>query len=594
MMLKAKFKNLSLKKKMLLFYAFAFILPLIIVSVVIYREVSRSMVEKVHYSSTRSYEQAKDYLEYRMLQTIYLSDVIVTNSTIKSYLLDSSEDVHEQLAIRENLRRTLQSIEGSRQYLDIRLYIPDNMAAAKDGDYIFTVAEGCEAEWYTHKGCAKVYFAPDIYLEDSGKGEHIALVRDIVRDEDYSSRIGILRMDIDVSDICTTLENAAVTPGAVTYLINSDNIVVAASDNEQMETLNLGGNDDPCFSYNRLWDSADLAQSHLNGKNVYYMKDEIANTDWEMVTIIPESDLMDDVLRVQAIVLAVMLIFVILTSIGGTMIISWIVRRIGNLVNSMKTVQAGNLDVHLTNDCSDEIGVLYDNFNTMIERTSGLMQEQYKMGQKLKSAELKALQSQINPHFLYNTLDMINWLAHAERTDEICNAVIALSKYYRLILNKGEDVLTLEKELSHVRYYMKIQEIRYPGKITFIQEVDPEALDGIVPKIILQPLVENAMVHGIFEKKGKQGTIKITGSVDAQNVICLTVEDDGIGMDEKTLKHIMDGTIRSTGSSYGVRNVHARLALMFGEPYGLTYESSPGVGTRVILRFPKQKTTYPQ
>ena len=260
----------------------------------------------------------------------------------------------------------------------------------------------------------------------------------------------------------------------------------------------------------------------------------------------------------------------------------------------MKTVQEGNLNIHLKNDCSDEIGVLYDNFNTMIERTSDLMDAQYKMGQKLKSAELKALQSQINPHFLYNTLDMINWLAHAGRTGEICSAVIALSKYYRLILNKGEDMLTLEKELNHVSYYMKIQDIRYPGKITFIQDIDSDILDGMVPKIILQPLVENAIVHGIFEKKGKQGMIKITGWLESENIICLTVEDDGIGMDEETLRHIMDGTIRSSGSSYGVRNVNARIGLVFGEGFGLTYESRLNKGTRVILRFPKQQLPGPQ
>ena len=588
-MLKAKFKNMSLKKKMLLFYAFSFILPLILLSIVIYKEVSESMVEKTRYSSTRSYEQAKDYLEYRMLQTIYLSDVVVTNSTIKDCLTSTTLDIHEQLAMRDTLRRTIQSIESSKQYLDVKIYIPDHLAGAKDGDYIFTMYEAGTSGWYAHKGDSKVYFAPDIYLDTELSGKKIALVRDIVSDDDYNSRIGILRIDIDISDIRTTLQNAADTPGAVSYIVNTENTVVAVSDDDQMAALGLLEDGSPRFSYDRYWDSHELTKGQIGHHKIYYMIDRIRNTDWEMVTVIPESDLLDGALRVQFIVVLIMLIFIILTSICGTMIISWIVRRIEYLVGSMQTVQSGDLDIHLENDCKDEIGVLYDNYNTMIERTTMLMDEQYKMGQKLKSAELKALQSQINPHFLYNTLDMINWLAHAGRTGEICKAVIALSKYYRLILNRGEDVLTLEKELSHVSYYIRIQDIRYPGKLTYIQNVAPEIMNGVVPKIILQPLVENAIVHGIFEKKGKQGTIKISGWLEPDNMIRLVIEDDGIGMTAETLSHVLDGTIRSTGSGYGVKNVNARIKLMFGEAYGLTYESREGDGTKVTICFPKQE-----
>lgn len=125
------------------------------------------------------------------------------------------------------------------------------------------------------------------------------------------------------------------------------------------------------------------------------------------------------------------------------------------------------------------------------------------MGIHLKSAELKALQSQINPHFLYNTLEMVNWLAFGGRMEDIHTAMISLSKYYRLILNKGQDTLTLSEELQHVGYYIKIQDIRFPGKLTFVEEVDRELLPSIVPKIILQPLVENAIQHGIWEKPEK-------------------------------------------------------------------------------------------
>lgn len=588
MKLKAKFKNLSLKKKLFLFYAFSILLPLLIISIIIYCEISDSIFEKLQYSSARSYEQANDYLEYRLLETIYLSDVVVTNSEIKSILNNANADAHGQLFLRNKLIRILQSMEGSRQYVNIRIYVPEYLSGTKDGKRIFDLKEAEEAEWYLKKGDLKVYFSPDIYLEEECSGKSVSLVRDIVSDQNYDDRIAAVRIDTDINTIETILMNAAITPNAVTYLVNEENVIIAASDKTKMMNLGLGEKPEGQFSYDKYWDNDNLIYGQLNGRNVYYIRDKIQNVDWEMITIIPETDMIDDVLRVQSIILLVMVVFIVLTGVGGAMIITWIVHRLDVLVTGMKCVQAGNLNIHLENDCSDEIGILYNNYNTMIERTSDLMEEQYRLGKKLKNAELKALQSQINPHFLYNTLDMLNWLAYSGRTSEIRRAVVALSKYYRLILNKGEDVLTLEKELQHVEYYMRIQDIRYPEKILFQQDVDEKILNGIVPKIILQPLVENAIIHGILEKKERQGTIRIKGILDDKEEIWLTVEDDGVGMDEETLSHVTDGSIRSNGSSYGVRNVNARIQMMFGEKYGITYESKVNMGTRVILHFPKQ------
>lgn len=588
-MIKAKFKNLSLKKKMLCIYLLSFVFPLLVLCVVIYVEISRSMLKNVRYSSMRSYEQANDYLEYRVQQIIRLSDVVVMNQEIKNYLNSLGKDIYSQIELREEIGRAIREIEGNVQDLAIRIYISDRLPWAVDGDNIWLLAEADEAEWYRHKREDKVYFSPDLYLEEVSAGKKIALVRDIVSDDNYRKRIGVVRIDIELKEIRTTLQNAAITPHAVTYLVNSENRIVASSDLEQMEKLGLSGQLDDEFAYDKYWNSSKLYKDRLGNQTVYYMRDKIRNTDWEMITVIPELDMLGDVFRVQGIVILVMLVFFLLTLVGGTFIISWVVRRIAYLVDSMKLVQSGNLQIHLENDCEDEIGILYDNYNRMIERTSDLMEEQYQMGQRLKSAELKALQSQINPHFLYNTLDTINWLAHAGRTDEISSAVVAISKYYRLILNRGEDMLSLRKELSHVGYYIRIQNMRYPGKFDYRQEVSEEVLDSIVPKIILQPLVENAILHGILEKKNEKGTIRIGGILEEGQTVCLTVEDDGIGIDTETMRHILDGSIRSKGSSYGVRNVNARIRMMFGEEYGLFFESEPGKGTRITIRFPMRE-----
>ena len=418
------------------------------------------------------------------------------------------------------------------------------------------------------------------------RGKYIAMIRDIPEENDYRERNSVLRMDIGIGELEEILRNATPTEHAVTYLVNRENVIVSASDQKNLAGLGLAGELPEAFRYSRYIWKWDLAEMPLYQGSVYCIRSKIRNTDWEMVTVIPKSDMTGGIFRLQCIVVGLMLCFCLLAMTGGTVLISWIVKRISCLNESFNQVKQGDTKVFLPNDTRDEIGILYDNYNDMMRHTNRLMDEKYQMGIHLKSAELKALQSQINPHFLYNTLDLVNWLAFGGRTEDIHKAVVSLSKYYRLILNKGQDTLTLAEELQHVGYYMKIQDIRFPGKLTYIQDVDAEILDSMVPKIILQPLVENALQHGIWEKREKKGTIRIWGYAEG-NTACVKVIDDGIGMDEQTLEHVMDGTLTGSGSSYGVRNVHARLQLMFGEKYGLTYKSKEGEGTCVTVRFPR-------
>lgn len=585
---KQHFKNLSLKKKLLLFYTVLFLLPLLLISVIIYVEVSQSMMEKIQFSATQGYEQAKSYLEYKILEMIQRTDVVATGS-LRGEISEDKEfaaDLHQQQIQRESIRGYLQSVESSTQSIRIKIYIPDEFERLSDGDYILSLSEADEALWYQNKGDQKVYFAPGVYLEEGKKEKYIALVRDIPRENNYRQRSFVLRMDIGIEELGDILRNATPTEHAVTYLVNRENIVVAVSDRQKLNDLCLADDLPEGFRYYKYASQSNLTEMKLNQETVYCMRNKIRNTDWEMITVIPQLDMTSGIVRLQTMVACLMILFWLLTIVGGTMIISWIVRRISLLNESFNQVKSGDTHVCLSNDTKDEIGVLYDNYNEMMAHTDRLMDEKYRMGIHLKSAELKALQSQINPHFLYNTLEMVNWLAYSGRTEDIHTVVISLSKYYRLILNKGRDTLTLSEELQHVGYYVKIQDIRFPGKITYMEEVDKGILDSIVPKIILQPLVENAIQHGIWEKKDKKGTIRILG-YEENGVVCVKVMDDGIGMDTATLAHVMDGTIAGSGSGYGVKNVHARLQLMFGEAYGLFFESKEEEGTCVTVCFPK-------
>lgn len=238
----------------------------------------------------------------------------------------------------------------------------------------------------------------------------------------------------------------------------------------------------------------------------------------------------------------------------------------------------------------DEIGTLYENYNFMITRIHTLLHENYQMGRELKSAEYKALQSQINPHFLYNTLDMISWLSYQKKPEQISSVVYSLANFYKLSLNKGKYIVPISDEISHVTYYMKIQDLRFSGEIRFLTDIDPVILQYSIPKITLQPIVENALFHGILEKKSKSGQITIHGILAEDNVL-LIVEDDGVGIPSDQLNVLLEADnseahADDSGSHYGLRNINKRIRLQYGEEYGLSFESIPGEGTKVVLRLP--------
>lgn len=219
-----------------------------------------------------------------------------------------------------------------------------------------------------------------------------------------------------------------------------------------------------------------------------------------------------------------------------------------------------------------------------------LMDNQAKSAEDLRIAEFKALQSQINPHFLYNTLDMINWLSLSHQEEKVTEAVQALSKFYKLTLNKGNIAISLKEEITQVSLYVKLQNMRYQDKIEFIIDVPDEMMDYEIPKLVLQPLVENAIMHGIFEKEEKMGTILITGWLEDE-VLVLIVSDDGVGISEDKLKIILTGAGESiSGSNIGIYNTHERLQLFYNNTdFGLAYSSNEGNGTEVEIRIPAKK-----
>ncbi len=585
---KQRFKNLSLKKKLFFMIGSLLLISIIFVFLSIYLAISRNMQKKILYSAETAYVQTESYLEDTIKQLIQWSDVAVSNSAMKELLdfTDAAElNRHQQLARKDAIVSFLRGLEGRNQNVRFSIYVREEYPMMLSDRYIRYMGDLENASWYQNKQGRKIYFAPGVYLEKD-KDQCIALVRDITEDDDYAKVNSVLRMDISNNQIGKVLQNAVPTENGVVYLINEQNIVVSASSWQNLERLGLSGQELPEeYRYNAYLQEQGIRHTRLMGKQISIRRSKIDNTDWEMIMLIPQGDMVSEVRWVLLMVFLVLVCFAVLVLVGVDIILSWMMRRISVLNAGIQNIDPENPRTRLNEDVSDEIGQLYGSYNRMLDRIQQLLDEKLQIGLRLKSAELKALQAQINPHFLYNTLDMVNWLAYGGQMEEIHESVIALSKYYRLVLNKGQDTLTLREELQHVMYYVKIQNIRFAGKIRYVEHVDPQLQQLEVPKIILQPLVENAILHGIRETSEKSGTVRVTGFRSGEDIF-LKVTDDGVGMDEETLKHIMDKGRTNSHGGYGVRNVDARLRLTFGEEYGLQYTCIEGKGVCVTIRLP--------
>ena len=232
-----------------------------------------------------------------------------------------------------------------------------------------------------------------------------------------------------------------------------------------------------------------------------------------------------------------------------------------------------------------ELRTLDGAFDKMADRIGNLMEKQRQDQQSLHRAELELLQAQINPHFLYNTLDSIVILAESQREEDVIDMVTSLSTFFRNSLNRGEDIISLRSELNQAKSYLEIQHIRYSDILTYSIDVPESVQDCPVPKLILQPLIENALYHGIKNRRGR-GLIEITGE-EAGGDLLLRVRDNGAGMSPEQLAQLQSGVYEEHHSGLGLKNVHQRIRLYCGEPYGLTFESAVGQGTAVTVRLPR-------
>jgi len=319
-------------------------------------------------------------------------------------------------------------------------------------------------------------------------------------------------------------------------------------------------------------------------QQITYQK--IDSTGWVVVAVTPYREIVDDIAKTRNSLILIGIICLMVTFLITLLISAAITRPLRDLEKRMEAAEQGDLAVRTVEYPHDEVGKLSRKMDSMLEKISGLMQDVVHEQEAKRKSEMKALQAQINPHFLYNTLDSIVWMAETNNRDVVLMTE-ALARLFRITLSRGEDQISLEQELEHVRNYLIIQSIRYVNKFDYSIDCDASLYSCRVLKLILQPLVENSIYHGIKNKR-QMGHIRITASEAARKLL-IEVTDNGIGMTpEKAANLLLEsqtGRRRNQGG-IGVLNVHERIQLYYGQEYGLKFFSMPGEGTTVQIWLP--------
>ncbi|RDY27958.1 sensor histidine kinase, partial [Lachnotalea glycerini] len=308
-------------------------------------------------------------------------------------------------------------------------------------------------------------------------------------------------------------------------------------------------------------------------------------TGWTVVGVAYLSELMAGREKTQLAYLMTALFLILISGIIAIILSSEITKPLKELASSMKAVQEGHFEhAEIQVLEKNEIGMLSNSFNIMTQKIKELMEEIVREQKAKRKSELRALQSQINPHFLYNTLDSIIWMSESGKNQEVVLMTASLARLFRQSISNEDEIVSIRSELEYTKSYLTIQKMRYKDKLEFEFDVEEAIQEETIVKLVLQPLVENAIYHGIKYKEGK-GFIKITGHRE-QNDIIISIEDNGKGMSAEELSHIFEKKNNARGSKVGVNNVNNRLKLYYGSHYGLKYDSKMNDKTIVEVRIP--------
>lgn len=589
-------RNMKFKNKFIIINLLLVLVPTFVVFCFLYGRLSHIITTNAINSEQALVSQTAQTLaatvnQLELAMENITADAVLTNIT-------HSDDAYNYLIQHQNHVDALDYFKNIQPIIDnefitaVRIYVPYMKETFDESSPFHLVQPSSLIERSYWHGIfdgspdTEVLLCPDFYLTKSeihnlGSMAYIRKTGSYADSADESCYIAIYFSSEYLKNIlCQNLTDT----GSVYYLNNSRNSIVTSSDTALAGTYFMRYETIP----ERIGSTQNFTDVTILNENLYMGYREVEHTDWRLVSVIPTSSIFSESRQIILNMVFLYLFFVILAYLTALLLSGNIANRLSLVVEKMNE-DRNKTPVKFDNEGDkDEIGQLVCNYNAMVDRINTLMAKETETAEKLKVSEVKALQAQINPHFLYNMLDMINWLSQSGKQKEVSIAVQTLSKFYKLTLSKKNITIPIQEELRHVDLFVRLQNMRYENRINFLIDVPDEILDFEIPKLVLQPIVENSIQHGIFERESKSGDIVIMAWLEGNDIL-FTISDTGMGIPEDQLANILDGTGTGSGSNIGIYNTHQRLQLLYGNRYGLQYQSTYGKSTEVRVRIPAIK-----
>jgi two-component system sensor histidine kinase YesM len=593
-MFHVSFARLSLTKKVILLYVSLILFPSCLLMYIYYQK-SAAIIEKdMSESMIQTLKQAEINITYRLDAIENVSNSLISNPDLFRYLTSFGQPEAVQFQHFRELERLVMSMESNRDIHRIRLFIQPELYYSRENIHFFSIRDFQKNKQWTDRVTERngsIYWQSTHFERFIGsENAYVLSSSRMLRDPaNFDRLVGVLVIDIKYNLLQDILQQMKLAKSQSIYLLDQDGQILSHSDPSRLGAP-------PSMSRMKKTILAEQNEGYFRDEQrpeLYTIFHRIPITNWTVVAEIPTETISGEsvtLAKVSAvIVLAVsFVVFIFALSLIFVYVADSMSKRIKDLIRLMKKEGLESLDSGLPNQGSD-LRNLEFTISSMVQTVKQLTEESYVAKLHEREAQLKALQAQINPHFLYNTLDSINWMAIRRNADDISQTVDSLSKYFRLSLNKGKDIVTLDEELQLVRAYIHIQNTRFSDGIRTEFHIDWDTLSCQLPKLTLQPIVENAVLHGIQQKKPKLGTLVISSSFREEGLL-ITVEDDGVGIEAEQLKQLLLSPSQDkTGSGYGLYNVQERIRLYSQDPkYGLTIHTQLGVGTTVEVLISKK------
>ena len=572
--------NRSIRNSIFIYFTITSLVAVLLIVISIYSRLSSQLYDTVKQENVSLVNRVDSSMEVYLRNIMKLSDTIYYG-IIKNTNL-SEDSIGEKLTLLYN--------NNKEQVSNIALI-------SKEGEPISVVPaarfrknfKAEDEEWFVNalNKTENIHFTLPHVQKMFEKGDNsynwvISMSRAVEITVGGSTEQAVLLIEMAYQGLEEVLDEVTLGNGGYIYLMDSNGDIIwhpkfelIASGRVKENNLVAAGYDDGS------------REEVFNGTRQTVVTKTVGYTGWKLVGVIKGTGISLNMLKTRLFIVFVILLIIFIVILINSYISFRVTNPIRELEKSVKELEEGNLDADIYMGGSYEVQHLGKSVQDMKFRIKGLMQDIVSEHEEKRKSEFDSLQAQINPHFLYNTLDIIVWQIENEKQSEAVHTVTALARFFRLSLGKGKNIVTVKDEIEHVKNYLMIQHMRFKNKFDYEFDIAEDVLELPSLKLMLQPLVENAIYHGMEFMDG-DGMIMVKAWRE-EDELYLSVADNGLGMTEDKVEMILTGKSTSgngRGSGIGVKNVNERIKLYFGEAYGLTIDSEPDEGTTVIIHLP--------